>query len=111
MAADRLLRDAVHEDGGPVAHNGSDEQQRSFDSTCRKLYRLLTQHARDRASYTISSDRAELMACDVSAVGSERNLDRNDRALFGAGLHREGTIQIAHAFLHANHAQPAARTQ
>lgn len=44
MAADRLLHDAVHEYGGPVVHNGSEEQQRSFDSTCRKLYRFLTQH-------------------------------------------------------------------
>jgi hypothetical protein len=44
MAADQLLRDAVHEDGGPAVHNGSEEQQRSFDSTCRKLYRFLTQH-------------------------------------------------------------------
>jgi len=42
--ADRLLRDAVHPDGGPLVHNGSEEQQRSFDSTCRKLYRFLTQH-------------------------------------------------------------------
>jgi hypothetical protein len=25
-------------------HNGSEEQQRSLDSTCRKLYRFLTQH-------------------------------------------------------------------
>jgi hypothetical protein len=41
--ADRLLRDAVHADGGPLVHNGSEEQQRSFDSTCRKLHRFLTQ--------------------------------------------------------------------
>jgi hypothetical protein len=43
LAADRLLRDAVHEDGGPLVHNGSEEEQRSFDSTCRKLHRFLTQ--------------------------------------------------------------------
>jgi hypothetical protein len=43
MAADRLLRNVVHEDGGPLVHNGSDEEQRSFDSTCRKLHRFLTQ--------------------------------------------------------------------
>ena len=41
--ADRLLRDAVHEYGGPVVHNGSEEQQRSVDPTCRKLHRFLTQ--------------------------------------------------------------------
>ena len=41
--ADRLLRDAVHEYGGPSVHNGSEEQQRSVDSTCKKLHRFLTQ--------------------------------------------------------------------
>ena len=43
IAADRLLRDAVYTDGGPLLHNGSEEEQRSFDSTCRKLHRFLTQ--------------------------------------------------------------------
>ncbi len=43
MAADRLLRNVVREDGGPLVHNGSEEEQRSFDSTCRKLHRFLTQ--------------------------------------------------------------------
>ena len=42
-AAERLLRDAIHADGGPLVHNASDEPQRSFDSTCRKLYRFLSQ--------------------------------------------------------------------
>jgi hypothetical protein len=37
--ADQLLRAAVHEDGGPLLYNGSEEQQRSLDSTGRKLYR------------------------------------------------------------------------
>ncbi len=41
--ADQLLRDAVHEYGGPSVHNGSEEQQRSVDSTCRKLHRFLKQ--------------------------------------------------------------------
>lgn len=40
---ERLLRSAVHEYGGPSIHNGSEEAQRSFDSTCRKLHRFLTQ--------------------------------------------------------------------
>jgi hypothetical protein len=43
VAAERLLRDVIHEDGGPLIHNGSEEDQRSFDSTCRKLHRFLTQ--------------------------------------------------------------------
>jgi hypothetical protein len=41
--ADQLLRAAVHEYGGPAVHNGSEEQQRSVDSTCRKLHRFLNQ--------------------------------------------------------------------
>ena len=43
MAAGRLLRNVIHEDGGPLVHNGSEEEQHSFDSTCRKLHRFLTQ--------------------------------------------------------------------
>ena len=43
MAADRLLRNVIHEDGGPLIHNGSEDEQRSFDSTCRKFHRFLTQ--------------------------------------------------------------------
>jgi hypothetical protein len=45
-AAEGLLRNAIHEDGGPVVHNGSEEAQRSFDTTCRKLHRFLTQPQR-----------------------------------------------------------------
>jgi hypothetical protein len=41
LPAERLLRQSIHELGGPAIHNGSDEQQRSFDSTCRKLDRFL----------------------------------------------------------------------
>jgi hypothetical protein len=46
VAADRLLRDVIHADGGPLIHNGSEEEQRSFDSTCRKFHRFLTQPQR-----------------------------------------------------------------
>jgi hypothetical protein len=35
-----------HQDGGPLVHNGSEEQQRSFDATCRKLHRFLDQPRR-----------------------------------------------------------------
>jgi hypothetical protein len=41
VAADRLLRDVVHGDGGPLVHQDSEEAQQSFDSTCRKLHRFL----------------------------------------------------------------------
>jgi hypothetical protein len=43
VAADRLLSDAIHADGGPLIHNGPEEVQRSFDSTCRKPHRFLSQ--------------------------------------------------------------------
>jgi hypothetical protein len=33
---------ALDEEGGPlISHRGSEEQQRSFDATCRKLHRFL----------------------------------------------------------------------
>jgi hypothetical protein len=43
VAADRLLRDVVHGDGGPLVHHDSEEAQQSFDSTCRRLHRFLHQ--------------------------------------------------------------------
>lgn len=46
VTADRLLRTVVHADGGPLMYNGSEDTQRSFDSTCRKLHRFLSQPQR-----------------------------------------------------------------
>jgi len=46
MAADRLLRNVIHEYGGPLVHNGAEQEQRSLDSTCPKLHRFLSQHPR-----------------------------------------------------------------
>ena len=46
VARKRLLRDVLHADGGPLIHNGSEEEQRSLDSTCRKLHRFLSQPQR-----------------------------------------------------------------
>lgn len=43
VPAERLLTQAIHEDGGPLLYNGSEEEQRSFDATCRKLHRFRTQ--------------------------------------------------------------------
>ena len=38
----QVLLDAIDDEGGPLLHGGaSQEQQRSFDSTCRKLRRFL----------------------------------------------------------------------
>src|SRR5438876_11296964 len=41
VAAQRLLRQAAHADGGPLIHNGSEEEQHSLAATCRKLHRFL----------------------------------------------------------------------
>ena len=46
VAADQLVRNIIHDDGGPLIHNGWEDEQRSFDSTCRKFYRFLTQPQR-----------------------------------------------------------------
>jgi hypothetical protein len=46
VAAQQLIRDAVGVDGGPLIYNGSEEEQRSLDSTCRKLHRFLSQPQR-----------------------------------------------------------------
>ena len=46
VATDRLLNKVIYEDGGPLLHNGSEEEQHSFDSTCRKLHRFLSQPQR-----------------------------------------------------------------
>jgi hypothetical protein len=46
VAADRLLRDVIYEDGGPLLYHSSEDEQRSFDSTCRKLHRFLSQPQR-----------------------------------------------------------------
>ena len=44
---EQLLFSALDEEGGPLlSHRASDEEQRSFDSTCRKFHRFLS----DRAS-------------------------------------------------------------
>lgn len=43
VAVEKLLRNVVHEDSGPLIHNGSEHEQRAFDATCRKLHRFLSQ--------------------------------------------------------------------
>ena len=45
-AAAELVRKAIANDEGPLIHGGVSEQaQRSFGSTCRKLNRFLAAHA------------------------------------------------------------------
>ena len=42
VTADRLLRDVLHVDGGPLIYNGSEDVQRSCDWTCRTFHRFLS---------------------------------------------------------------------
>ena len=46
VTAEKLIRNVIHQDGGPLIHNGWEDEQRSFDSTCRKFHRFLTQSQR-----------------------------------------------------------------
>jgi hypothetical protein len=43
--AEQVLRQMI-EYGGPLLYHGGEDQQRSFDSTCRKLRRFLSEAAR-----------------------------------------------------------------
>ena len=45
-SAGSLVLKVIGDDGGPLIHNGSEDEQRSFDSTCRKFHRFLTQPRR-----------------------------------------------------------------
>jgi hypothetical protein len=46
VPVERLLSDLI-EDGGPLLyHCDSEEQQRSFESTCRKFHRFLKEPTR-----------------------------------------------------------------
>ena len=46
VAAETLIADAVHQDGGPLIHNAWEDEQRSFDSTGRKFHCFLPQTQR-----------------------------------------------------------------
>ena len=42
-AVEQLLLDLIGDDGGPLlSHGQSEAEQRSFDATCRRLFRFLT---------------------------------------------------------------------
>jgi hypothetical protein len=44
---EQILADRIDEEGGPLLYDvDSEEQQRSFDSTCKKLHRFLSQRPR-----------------------------------------------------------------
>jgi len=39
---DQVMRAALDEEGGPLIHGVSEDERRSFDATCRKFHRFLT---------------------------------------------------------------------
>ena len=44
---EQILDDRIDDEGGPLLYGvDSEEQQRSFDSTCRKLHRFLSKSQR-----------------------------------------------------------------
>ena len=40
---EHLIRKAIHQGRGPLIPNGWEDEQRSFDATCRKFHRFLNQ--------------------------------------------------------------------
>jgi hypothetical protein len=49
--ADELIREAIANDEGTLIHGGfSEQEQRSFDSTCKKLNRFLVSRAENSHS-------------------------------------------------------------
>ena len=67
LPVERLLQNAVDGDGGPLIHNGSEEEQRSLDSSCRRLHRfLLTQAARTRGAREKGTHQASRLGREQS---------------------------------------------
>ena len=56
---EQVVLDLVSNDGGPLlSHGQSEAGQRSFDATCRKLFRFLTVPAISRRSSTATTNRS-----------------------------------------------------
>jgi hypothetical protein len=60
---EQLLFDLIGDDGGPLlSHGQSEAEQRSFDATCRKLFRCLTNrrisHGRHARHSTAATNRS-----------------------------------------------------
>ena len=60
---EQLLFNLIGDDGGPLlSHGQSEAEQRSFDATCRKLFRFLTNrrisHGRDARRFTAATNRS-----------------------------------------------------
>ena len=69
----RILHRVIGDDGGPLIHNGSEEEQSSFDSTCRRLHDFLTHTVRAR------SRRAEKRSRAVPRTGAPKPPRRTEK--------------------------------
>ena len=56
---EQVVLDLIGDDGGPLlSHGQSEAEQRSFDATCRKLFRFLTDPEISRRSSTTTTNRS-----------------------------------------------------
>jgi hypothetical protein len=56
---EQVVLDFIGDDGGPLlSHGQSEDEQRSFDATCRKLFRFLTAAEISRRSPTTTTNRS-----------------------------------------------------
>src|SRR3984957_10537679 len=56
---EQVVLDLIGDDGGPLlSHGQSEAEQRSFDATCRKLFRFLTASEISRRSSTTTTNRS-----------------------------------------------------
>jgi hypothetical protein len=57
--AEQVVLDFIGDDGGPLlSHDQSEAEQHSFDATCRKLFRFLTDPGISRRSPTTTTNRS-----------------------------------------------------
>jgi hypothetical protein len=56
---EQVVLDLIGDDGGPLlSHGQSEAEQRSFDATCRKLFRFLTASEISRRSSATTTNRS-----------------------------------------------------
>jgi hypothetical protein len=60
--------------GGPLLYHGGEDEQRSFDATCRKFKRFLneTAHRRSPSASRDSADEAELEGTTIRGTALRR---------------------------------------
>jgi hypothetical protein len=85
---EHLLFDVLDDEGGPLIHNGSEDEQRSFDSTCRKFHRFLTQSHRWTSTVTHRFPRRAIISSPVRVPYSMKSwLAARFGRLYSRSLH------------------------